>query len=212
MFMDPLHAMPADDVRGFVASIGAAQFVTVGAEGKAMATQLAILWQGDAVLTHIARENAHASALVDGQDVLLIVQGAQAYIPPRSHGDHVAEGKVLPTWNYSTVQLRGRLIIRDDDAWLRQLLATTIDHHESARDLPWSLDDADQRHVERLLPLALGLEIQVTEVSAKAKLSQDKTALVRRSIAAALEHGSQSERLVAADMAASLDAGGPDVR
>lgn len=205
MFMDPLHRMADDDVRGFVASVGSAQLVTVGSDGRPWATQLAILWDGDSVLTHIARDNPHFHQLSDGQPCLLIVQGPDAYIAPRWHGDGVAGGKVLPTWNYSTVQIQGSVTVREDPEWLRALLARTIDHHESGKREPWSLDDADRDHVTRLLSLAVGLEIAVEAVSAKAKLSQDKAQGARRGIIARLAAQGQQEALVARAMQAELD-------
>lgn len=86
MFMDPLHRMPDHQVRDFVARVGSAQLVTVGADGVPWATQLAILWEGGSVLTHIARDNEHWHQLREGQECLLIVQGPDAYIAPRCPG------------------------------------------------------------------------------------------------------------------------------
>ena len=161
------------EIRALVAAVGVAQLVTVGADGEPDATLLPVLWDGDRVLAHLAAANPHARRLTDGR-ALLVVTGPDAYVSPSWYPTKEQHGRVVPTWNYSAVQLRGRLRVLSDPARLLELVTRLTEAHESGRPRPWAVADAPAEYVNAQLGAIVGVEIEVDAVAAKAKLSQNR--------------------------------------
>ncbi len=107
LYVPRFNVMDADDVRPFVEAVATAQLVTVGEDGVPDATFLPVLWEGDRLVGHLARANAHWRRIVDGSPALAIVTGPDAYVSPSWYATKAEHGKVVPTWNYSVVHLRG---------------------------------------------------------------------------------------------------------
>ena len=95
------------------------------------ATFLPVLWEGDRLVGHLARANAHWRRIVDGSPALAIVTGPDAYVSPSWYATKAEHGKVVPTWNYSVVHLRGSAVVHDDAEWVRSLVTRLTDRHES---------------------------------------------------------------------------------
>jgi transcriptional regulator len=178
--------MDPADVRDFVSAVGTAQLVTVGDDGVPDATFLPVLWEGDRLVGHLARANAHWQRIVDGAPALAIVMGADAYISPSWYAAKAEHGKVVPTWNYSVVHLRGRVAVHDDADWVRGLVTRLTDHHEQPRTEPWAVTDAPADYLEKNLRPIVGVEIVLDSVEAKAKLSQNRSEEDRAGVAAGL--------------------------
>lgn len=174
----PHHFAVHDDaeIRRMVDSIGSAQLVTVGGDGFPMSTLLPILWEGDTVIAHLARANPHWQQMDDGAPALLVVTGPEAYISPSWYPSKAEHGRVVPTWNYSAVHLRGRVHVHDDVGWLRTAVDDLVERHEGHRAHPWRTTDAPETYVSGQLRAIVGLEITVERVEAKAKLSQNRSA------------------------------------
>jgi len=185
-YVPRFNQMPDDEVRGFVAAVGTAQLVTVAADGAPDATFLPVLWQGDRLVGHLARANPHWKAVVDGSPALAVVTGPDAYVSPSFYATKREHGKVVPTWNYSAVHLRGPVRVVDDPAWLRELVGALTDHHEASRDQPWAVEDAPATYVEKQLRAIVGVEMAVESVEAKAKLSQNRSEEDRAGVVAGL--------------------------
>jgi transcriptional regulator len=175
------------DIRAMVAGVGAAELITTGKDGYPQATLLPILWKDDVVLAHMARANPHWREIAPGTPTLLVCAGAQAYISPSWYPAKFEHGKVVPTWNYSTVHLTGLAEVHDDVAWLRRQVSELTDHHEGARDHPWHVTDAPPRFVEAQLRGIVGIEIRVKRVDAKAKLSQNRSEADQRGVIEGLQ-------------------------
>ena len=175
MYVPRFNQMPEDEVRVFVASVATAQLVTVGPDGVPDATFLPVLWRGDALVGHLARANEHWRRMVEGSSALAVVTGPDAYVSPGWYATKREHGKVVPTWNYSAVHLRGSVHVHDDVDWLRDLVTELTDVHERGRDHPWHVTDAPERYVAGQLRAIVGVELRVTEVEAKAKLSQNRS-------------------------------------
>ncbi|RAP56395.1 FMN-binding negative transcriptional regulator [Oleiagrimonas sp. MCCC 1A03011] len=121
---------------------------------------------------HVARGNPLAKA--DGERVLVIFHGPDAYVSPGWYpSKDEDEGRVVPTWNYATVQVHGRLRVTHDSGWLMRLLTDLTDRHELGMDTPWSVDDAPADYVKTQLKGIAGLDIEVERVEGKFKLSQN---------------------------------------
>jgi transcriptional regulator len=174
------------EIRRMVAQIRSAQFVTVDTDGRPVATLLPILWEGDVVIAHMAVANPQWKSLGPKSSALLICSGPDAYISPSWYAAKAEHGRVVPTWNYSAVHLSGTVRVRHDAEWLRDVVTRLTAVHEAGRDEPWQPADAPASYIDGQLRGIVGLEITVTGVEAKAKLSQNRSAADRRGVVAGL--------------------------
>ena len=186
LYLPRFNVMDADDVRPFVEAVATAQLVTVGADGAPDATFLPVLWEGDRLVGHVARANAHWRRIVDGSPALAIVTGPDTYVSPSWYAAKAEHGKVVPTWNYSVVHLRGRITVHDDPNWVRGLVTRLTDRHEADRAEPWAVTDAPEDYVSKNLRPIVGVELAVESVEAKAKLSQNRSDDDRQGVARGL--------------------------
>lgn len=170
----PNHfAMSPEEVHELLSGIGAADLVTTHASGL-VATYLPFLLDPNigehgALITHVARNNRQWSDPVLG-DAMVIVHGADHYISPRWLPSLAEHGHVVPTWNYLTVHAYGHLVVHDDPQWTRDAVSRLTAAHETQ----YSVDDVPGDYVDRMLRAIVGLEIRLTRVEAKAKMSQNK--------------------------------------
>lgn len=198
LYVPRFNVMDPDDVRPFVEAVATAQLVTVGEDGVPDATFLPVLWEDDRLVGHLARANPHWRRIVDGSPSLAVVTGPDTYVSPSWYATKAEHGKVVPTWNYSVVHLRGRITVHDDPAWVRDLVTRLTERHEQPRAEPWAVTDAPADYVEKNLRPIVGVEVVVTAVEAKAKLSQNRSDADRAGVAAGLaEDGREPDGLVA---------------
>jgi len=176
----------ADQIRAMVTAIGAAELVTVGEDGYPLCTRLPVVWDGDRLVFHIARANPHwRSVPSDGSvPALAVVTDAEAYVSPGWYAAKAEHGRVVPTWNYSAVQVAGRLRRIEDPEWLHAAVTLLTEQHEAQRPDPWAVTDAPAPFVAQQLKAIVGLELAIERVEGKAKLSQnrsdeDRTGVVR---------------------------------
>jgi transcriptional regulator len=138
---------------------------------------------------HLARANAHWAELAANPQgkVLVVFQGADSYVTPSWYATKQETGKVVPTWNYVMVQVRGTARVIEDAAWLRQQIAELTGIHESNRDKPWAVTDAPERFVEAQVKGIVGIEIDIAEIHGKWKVSQNRPVADRRGVAEGLD-------------------------
>lgn len=134
---------------------------------------------------HVARVNPMWSSLAD-DEVLAVFHGPEHYITPSWYATKAETGRVVPTWNYAAVHVRGRLRVIEDAAWLRAHLEASTTQYEARFEAPWRLDDAPADYTDKLLGAIVGIEIAVTGVSAKWKVSQNHPAANRAGVVAGL--------------------------
>lgn len=134
---------------------------------------------------HVARANDQWKALAAAphMPVLVVFQGADSYVTPSWYATKQETGKVVPTWNYVIVQVRGRARVVDDQAWLAQQISDLTAVHESSRDTPWAVDDAPARFIEAQLRGIVGIEIDITDIHGKWKVSQNRPEADRAGVA-----------------------------
>jgi transcriptional regulator len=177
MYTPPFNAITDEsEVRAMVAAVGAAWLVTIDDAGAPVATSLPIMWDGDTVVAHMARANSQWTQIRPDGAALLIVAGPQAYISPSWYAAKAEHGKVVPTWNYTAVHLSGTVRVHDDPEWVRDAVTRLTDQHEQGRDPRWHVTDAPAAYIDGQLRGIVGLEITVTRVEGKAKLSQNRSA------------------------------------
>lgn len=133
---------------------------------------------------HMARANPQWREL-DGQPVLVVFRGADAYVSPSLYATKKETGKVVPTWNYVMVQARGKVRLRDDGNWLTPQLHALTSGREALRAQPWAVTDAPPDYVEAQKKAIVGLEIEIAVLEGKWKVSQNQPESNRRSVAAA---------------------------
>ncbi len=126
------------------------------------------------LLGHVARANPLWRE-ADGQPVLAVFTGVQAYISPSWYASKAEHGRVVPTWNYAMVQAHGTLRAIDDTAWLEAFVTRLTERHEATRAVPWQVSDAPAEYVQKALQAIVGIEIAVTRLEGKFKLSQNRT-------------------------------------
>jgi transcriptional regulator len=144
-------------------------------EANHVPLHLATSGDGNCVLRgHLARSNPAWQKHPPTLDVLGIFQGPQAYVSPSWYPTKHEHGKAVPTWNYVSVHVQGRLQVIDDPNWLRQQLDILVATHESGADKPWAIEDAPADYIDKMLAAIVGIEISVTEMLGKWKISQNQ--------------------------------------
>ncbi len=123
---------------------------------------------------HVARANPVWRDSTPEIDVLAIFHGPDAYISPNWYATKQESGKVVPTWNYAVTHAYGKLRGIDDTAWLRSQLETLTDAHEATFSTPWALSDAPADYIDKLLSAIVGIEIVITRLEGKWKVSQNQ--------------------------------------
>jgi transcriptional regulator len=187
------------EIRRMVAEVGSAQLVTVGPDGYPAATLLPVIWRGATVIAHMARANPHWQQIGDGSPVLLVVAGPQAYVSPSWYASTAEHGRVVPTWNYSVVQLTGRARVHEETGWLRTAVDDLVERHEGHRVVPWWTSDAPAPYIQGQLRAIVGIEIAVERVEAKRKLSQNRSVADRQGVVAGLRQESAASAWAVAD-------------
>lgn len=201
----PAHFEAAPDaVRELLTQPGAANLVTMTSQGL-LATLLPFVYdpsagEHGALHTHVARNNIQWSEPAIGES-LMIIQGADAYISPSWYAAKAEHGRVVPTWNYSTAHVYGTLTIHDDPAWVASQVRRLTTRHEADFEHPWSVDDAPERYIAGQLRAIVGIELLITRIEAKTKLSQNRSDADIRGVVAGLSARGQSESAADAERA-----------
>lgn len=207
MYVPHFNSMPdRRELQALVQAVGTAQLVTVGRDGYPLATLLPVIWDDDRLVFHLARANQHWKAIVPDSPALAVVTGAEGYISPSWYATKAEHGKVVPTWNYSAVEFRGRVTVHEDPGWLRDAVTRLTDLHEEARVERWLVTDAPEDYVRKQLRAIVGVEMLVERVEGKAKLSQNRSDEDRTGVIDGLRReGGGREHALADAMAAELD-------
>jgi transcriptional regulator len=122
----------------------------------------------------MSRANGQWKEIAAGAPVLVVFQGENAYITPSWYATKRETGKVVPTWNYAVVQVRGTAKVIDDAGWLRTQIEALTGEHEGPRPAPWSVGDAPDAFVAAQLKGIIGVEIEITDIEGKWKVSQNR--------------------------------------
>lgn len=151
---------------------------------------------------HVARANPLWKQLGSGIDALAIFQGPQSYITPSHYPTKHLTAKVVPTWNYAVVHAHGTLRAVDDAGWLRSFLEGLTDEHEAQFARPWHVSDAPDDFIAMQMRAIVGVELTITRLVGKWKMSQNRTATDRAGVVAGLRaQGSAQSLAVAASVA-----------
>lgn len=148
---------------------------------------------------HMARANPQWQELAAIDECLVVFQGPQSYITPSWYATKRQTGKVVPTWNYTTVHAWGRPTAIEDQAWLRQQIDDLTSLLESLRPAPWAVDDAPAPFVAAQIRGIVGIEIPIRRIEGKWKVSQNRSPADRAGVVEGLgEDAARMAALVAA--------------
>ncbi|MBZ9917609.1 FMN-binding negative transcriptional regulator [Mesorhizobium sp. B2-4-2] len=147
---------------------------------------------------HLAKANPQWRLIADNpaSTVLIVFQGTDAYVTPSWYETKRETGKVVPTWNYAIVQVRGIAKVIDDQDWLARQIADLTASQEGTREAPWAVTDAPAPFIQSQIKGIIGLEIEIGEIHGKWKVSQNRPVADRAGVA----HGLESETANSSDM------------
>lgn len=126
------------------------------------------------LLAHVARANPVWQSLRDGDAVLVVFRGAQGYISPNWYPGKQETHRHVPTWNYEVVHAHGHVRIRDDETFVRGVVARLTREHEAGEPQPWKMGDAPADYLAKQLAHIVGIEIVLTRLDGKRKLGQNR--------------------------------------
>ncbi|MGW5106718.1 FMN-binding negative transcriptional regulator [Nocardia sp. NPDC004123] len=174
MYVPTHFSADAQAVDDLLTNHGAADLITATPNGL-VATMLPFVYDPEsrALRGHLARNNDQWRRTVTGE-ALVIVRGPDAYVSPSWYPSKAEHGRAVPTWNYVTAHVYGRLIVHDDPEWVDQLVRDLTERHEGGRPNPWSVDDAPPQFISGQLRAIVGIEVAITHIEAKFKLSQNR--------------------------------------
>jgi transcriptional regulator len=136
---------------------------------------------------HVARGNPVWKDVRDGAEVMVIFRAEDAYVSPNWYPTKHEFHKQVPTWNYRVVHVHGTITIHDDEAFLRGLVGRLTLTHEASQAVPWRMEDAPKDYIAAMLKAIVGLEIHITRLVGKFKLSQNRELRDRLSLGEALK-------------------------
>jgi transcriptional regulator len=152
------------------------------------------------LLAHVARGNPLWKRAGGEREVLVIFQGAHGYVTPAWYPTKRETGKVVPTWNYAAVHAYGRMRAIEDPVWLRAFVDRLTRRHEASRAEPWHVSDAPEDYIEQMLRGIVGLEVTVTRLVGKLKMSQNRTAADQAGVVEGLKARGDTDDVAMAEL------------
>lgn len=202
MYNPPAFAISdRDEILAMARAVPLALFVTATVDGP-MATPLPVYIDEEegeqgAVYAHLARANPQWKTPLFG-DGLFVFSGPDAYVTPSWYASKQEHGKVVPTWNYEAVHLRGPVEFFEDADRLHAIVTRLTDRHERERHEPWAVTDAPATFITAQLRGIIGLRMPIATLSAKRKMSQNRAEADREGVRRGLaESGEMKDRAVA---------------
>ena len=146
------------------------------------------------VLTaHVARANPVWQQCKDGANALVIFRGNQSYISPNWYPSKHETHRQVPTWNYEVVHAHGVLTVQDEERFVRGVVARLTRVHEASEPKPWKMTDSAPEYIDGMLKAIVGIEIAITRLEGKTKLSQNRETRDRQSAAQTLIRQGQAQ-------------------
>jgi transcriptional regulator len=173
----PKHFVESDRtvLRDEVRRIRAGQLITLGSDGlEASFIPLLISDDAGTVTGHLAKGNGQWQRADVSVPALVTWVGPDAYVSPSYYPSKQEHGRVVPTWNFIAVQATGPVTFHEDDEWKRAHVASLTNFHEEGMPAPWSVDDAPPEFIEGMVRAIVGVELRVTSIEGKWKLSQNR--------------------------------------
>ncbi len=199
MFVQPAYA--EKDIAALHAGMRAWSFATLVTQGQGGIQSSLLPFLLDAqvseaapfgtLVTHLPRHDPLYADLLVAEEVLVIFQGPHAFVSPSWYRNQMT----FPTWNYTLVQARGKPTVSEDEDKVMQVLRRTVAHYDTPLGGSWDFEEIPMSHTGSRLRVIATLEIPITSLTGKMKLSQDKTVEDRLGIIAALQAQGDAQSL-----------------
>lgn len=194
-------------LQGLIAEHPLGALVTIGADGLT-ANHLPFMLATDkgehgTLLTHVARGNRVWRDGSADHEALVIFGGPGAYVSPNWYPTKAETHRHVPTYNYVVVHAHGPLIIHDDEKWLRGFLGRLTKRMEAPQLRPWKMGDAPQDFLRELLGDIVGIEIPISRLTGKWKVSQNRLPVDRDGASHGLRASGEPDGVAMADLIAS---------
>jgi len=184
----PKHFAPpspsSEALKSLIQEYPLAQVVTVDEQGQWVCNPIPLMLKGSleagsSLVGHVARANPlwrHEGS------VLVVFTGPQAYVTPNAYASKAEHHRVVPTYNYATVQVRGQLVAHDQTEVKLDVVSQLTNQFEQHQPKPWSVTDAPEDYLQATLRAIVAFEIRIESVMAKFKLSQNRTVADRTGV------------------------------
>ncbi|MGC4963255.1 FMN-binding negative transcriptional regulator [Gordonia sp. DT218] len=209
MYIPRKFELSDEAIASALGSAGMAHLITPGEDGLAI-TPMPMIYDPDrnVLVAHMARANPHwRLTLQSAAESVAIFTGIDGYISPSLYATKAETGKVVPTWNYETINVYGALRVHDDPDWLLDHVSALSNRHEQSRDMPWAVTDAPADFIAGQLKAIVGLELTITRWEGKAKMSQNQPECNQASVVDGLAHSSNISDRQLADAVSTYTAG-----
>ncbi|MFN4172583.1 MAG: FMN-binding negative transcriptional regulator [Pseudorhodobacter sp.] len=177
MYLPPhFHETDPSEIAGLIDAFPLAALVAQ-TPGGLVANHLPLLRAPDGdLIGHVARANDLHRLLEDGQEVMAIFRGEEAYVTPNAYPSKAEHHRAVPTWNYQVVHVQGAIAFRHDDHAKRAAVALLTRDHERRVNGPaaWKMADAPSDYIAGMLEEIVAFRITPTRTIAKSKLSQNR--------------------------------------
>ena len=176
-----------DIIFGLMSSLGVATVVSTGADGM-IASHVPVEVDRDAaeygvIRCHFAKPNPQQALIAGGTETLFIFQGPTAYVTPSWYKTKAENGKVVPTLNFAVVHAYGTGKAIEDPVAMRRHLTALTDGFEAKFPEPWKVTDAPDDFIERMMKGITVVEVALTRLEGKWKMSQNRPDADRRGVA-----------------------------
>jgi len=174
-----------DVLHGLIAAHPLATLITSGSNGliaNLIPFTLHVGGEHGILRAHLARGNKQLDALREGAEALVVFQGPECYVTPSWYPSKAENGKVVPTWNFAMVQVRGKPQVCDDANWVRAQIDEMTNNHENKREHPWKVSDAPDDFIAVQLKAIVGIDIPIGSIDGKWKVSQNRLPADRQGV------------------------------
>ena len=180
------HESDPQTLRNLIATHPLSTLITLDADGL-NANLIPLIWVDDGselgvLRGHVARANPLWQNFSKDVDTLAVFQGPTAYISPSWYATKAETHKVVPTYNYVTVQAYGTLTVHDDAAWVLAQINALTNSQEARFAEPWQVSDAPEDYVAQNMRVIVGIELKINRLTGKWKVSQNQPAGNQRTV------------------------------
>jgi len=194
----------AEALHAAMREIGAAAVIGQGPDGM-VATHVPVELDTSAggngvIRCHFAKPNPHAATIESDGELLVIFQGPQGYVTPNWYPSKHQTGKAVPTWNYVAIHAYGTATTYDDREKLKAHLAALTNHFENSYAAPWKIEDAPDGFIDDMCRAIVGIEIEITRLEGKWKMSQNKSVTDARGVVNGLRAQGGDTSIAIADL------------
>lgn len=159
--------------------------------GRVEANQIPFLLdrEKNQLLGHVAKANKHWMAMMNAEDLLVQFAGPHAYVSPAWY----SQPDGVPTWNYLSVQVRGKAELVKTDSETIDLLRRLTNTNEALYGPGWRIDDLPPERLKAMCQAIVCFRISISAIEGKAKLSQNRSKMDRVGVSQELAASDDSQ-------------------